>query len=123
MPTPSARERFTALDWIAVVLAAGGALVLIALAPVGGSFAAMHAHFGADLELPLLTRCVTSAAGPLVLAAPPIAALATGLRARDLGARRVGIVVAFVLALAGIALCFVGYYLPLWEVAGAIRAE
>lgn len=123
LPQTPAREPLTALDWIAVVVALGGPLVLLALAPIGSTFAATYADFGSDVALPALTRFTTSIVGPAVLALPPVVALGLGLRARTIGARRAGVVLAFVLAAVGVVVCVIGDYLPLWQVAGAIRAD
>lgn len=117
------REPFTALDWIAVVLAVLGAGSMLWLAAIGPTFAAMYRDFGSATELPMLTRFTTSLWGPALLALPVLGVLGAGLRAHAISARRLGVVLAFVLALGGIALCYVGDYLPIWQVADAIRAE
>jgi hypothetical protein len=116
------REPLTALDGIAVVLAALGALVLLALVSVGGAFEAMYADFGLE-TLPSLTRWTCSPIGPIVLATPSLVSLALGLRARPIATRRMGIVLAFALALAGLVLCYVGLHLPLWQIAGSVSAD
>ncbi len=117
---PRAREPFTALDWIAVVFTVFLSLVVVALAPIGATFRAMYADFGSE-TLPLLTQFTTSMFGPPSLALVPSVVLGVGLRATRIGARRAGVVAAFVLALVAFAVCYVGDYLPVWQVADAVR--
>lgn len=118
------REELTALDGIAIVvvgLATAALLVFPVL--VGAPTAAMFRDFGG--ELPALTHFTTSWYGPpslAIIAAIP-AALGAGSRRSPVGARRLAIVVAFTLALFALAVCFVGVYLPIFAVAGAVSAE
>lgn len=123
MPTPPTREPFTALDWIAVVLTAGATLTLVGFVAASASFRNMYQDFGSAETLPMLTRVATWPIAPLLLAQPTIILLALGLRARAIGMRRAGVVLAFVWALAAIALLAVGFYMPLWQIADAVRAD
>lgn len=121
MSAAPTREPLTALDGIAVALVVASAGALLWLGVFGAQMQAMYADFGADLELPLLTRFTTSVWGPPLCALPVLAVLGVGLGARPIARRRAGIVLAFVLVL--VAAVYAGDYLPLWQVAGAIRAD
>ncbi len=120
---PPPREPFTALDWIAVVVAAAATFGLVMMTPVAQSFRDMYADFGTTrAELPWLTRMVTMQLAPSAMALPPAIALVLGQRAYGIGARRAGVVLSFVLALTGLMLCWVGFYMPIWQVADAIHS-
>jgi hypothetical protein len=106
----------TALDWIAAALGwlLAGALILFALlyAP---SFRKMFEDFGGDL--PVLTRLVLTPWPALVACAIATATLVGGVALR----RRALIVLGFFLALGGLGLCVAGVYLPIVEIAGAVK--
>ena len=93
--------------------------------PIAGrSFAGMFEDMGSRATLPLLTRLATSAWFPLVLALPVAAFLVFGRQAcRPLQRRRAWVVGAFVLGGFAFGLCLVGVYLPVFAVAGAVKAE
>ena len=116
-PTP-----LSALDWIAASLALllDVALVLFALVHAP-SFRGMFADFGG--ELPLLTRLVLTPWPALVICAAATALVLTGvaLTRSAMGLRRGLIVLGFLVALIGLGVCVVGVYLPIVEVAGAVR--
>lgn len=119
----SQREPLTALDGVAVVLALGATLAVALMLPVAQSFHGMYADLGTEhAQLPWLTRAVTLPLAPLVLALAPSAALVVGWRAHALGARRIAVVVAFTLALIALALCCVGFYLPIWQIADSVAS-
>lgn len=116
-------ERFTVLDWIGVVLAAFSAVGLLLFPVAGRTFAGMYKDFGSSGDLPGLTRLATSAWFPPLLALFVGASIAMGLRRRPLGVRRAWVVSAFVLGGVSFGLCLVGAYLPVFAIAGAVRAE
>lgn len=106
----------TALDWIAAALGwlLAGALVLFALVHAPG-FRKMFEEFGG--ELPVLTRLVLTPWPALAACAVATATLVGGVALR----RRALIVIGFFLALGGLGLCVAGVYLPIFEVAGAVK--
>lgn len=116
-PTP-----LTALDWIAAALAwlLAAALVLFGLV-YAQSFRGMFADFGG--ELPRLTRLVLTPWPALAFCAAATALVLAGvaLTRRAMGLRRALIVVGFLVALIGLVLCVGGVYLPIAEIAGAVR--
>jgi len=118
----ASRQPFTALDWIGTVVA-GCSIAAMVLFPVG-SFGAMFRDLGAREELPLLTRMALSPWFRVAFALPAVAAIALGLRApRPMAQRRAWIAVAFVLGGVGLGLCVVAMYLPIFEIAGKIKAD
>jgi len=112
----------TALDWIAVVLSGLVCLNLLAFPLlISPTYATMFEDFSASL--PGLTRLSLqtwfSAVGLLAV----FGLQAYGLiRPMGLGKRRAIIVGAFMLALTWTGLCWLGLYLPIVELAGAIEA-
>src|SRR5262245_54129647 len=122
-PAPPA---FTALDWIAVVLAALVVLVLFAFPfTIAPSFAQMFAEFGGTL--PAVTRAaLTPWAVPslgLVAASPTaIAVAAPALGLESIGLRRSLVVIGFLLGLAVLAAAMYALYAPMFELAGKIKA-
>ncbi len=120
----SPHERFTILDWLGTV-AAGFSVVGLLLFPIAGwSFAGMFEDMGSRASLPLLTRLATSAWFPLALAVPVVVSLAFGLRASTRLSRRLAWVVgAVILVGAAFGLCLIGTYLPVFAIAGAVKAE
>jgi type II secretory pathway component PulF len=120
-----ARRPLDGLDAILLGLcgAALGAF-LVARAVLAPRFAEMFADLGG--RLPTATRLSLSTALPVGASALCGSFAAVGLVVRRRGARRLGLVL-LVLALlvpvlAGVA-CVVGLYLPIFRLAGAIRAE
>jgi hypothetical protein len=117
-------ERFTGLDWLGALVAGFSVVSLVVFPLAGRSFARMFDDFGSRENLPLLTQWATSPWGPIALAIPTGVALAFGLGASaPLRRRRAWIVGAVLLGCASCALCLVGLYLPIFVLAGAIRAD
>lgn len=112
--------RFTALDWIALIVAAIGALVLCGCAFVSSAFGGMYRDFGG--ALPLATRiAVKPWSGPLA-ALPPLALLVgTMLATTRLAARRRAIIVAFAIELITIGAYAYALYAPLFLVASRVH--
>lgn len=122
-PVTDARANaFTVLDWIGTALAAS-ALVGLAALPLGG-FRAMFRDLGSPETLPLLTRVALLPGFTLVAALPSAALLALGLwRSQPLVRRRVGVALSFVLACVAIGVTLLAMYLPVFAMAGAIKAD
>jgi len=121
--TKAAAAEFTVLDWIGTLFASGAIVALLAFPAAVGSFAAMYSDFG-DVELPLLTRMVLRPWVPPLLAVAPLVLLVLGLRPQhSLRRRRLFVVSAFVVACLLAALCVAGVWMPMFELAGAVRAE
>jgi hypothetical protein len=115
---------FTILDWGGTVVAGFSAVGLLSFPVVGRSFAAVFRDFGDAERLPALTRLAISGWFPIALGLVVGTGVTLGVRqASDLGRRRAWIVGAFVVGAAGFALCLVGVYLPIFALAGAIKAE
>lgn len=122
--TASAREPFTALDWIGVVAAGFSCVSLLAFPIAGRAFAQMFEDVGSRASMPLLTQLATSFWFPLVLAVPVGTCLGFGLqRRRPLQGRRAWVAGAFVLGCLFFGLCLVGTYLPVFAIADAVKAE
>ncbi len=115
------RSQLTAFDWIGIVLVAVVASLLftvpIASAP---TFEKMFREF--SVELPPLTRLVLR---PWFAIGGGLASLATcalaAKRSLSIAKRRLFIVLGFVVGLAAIALCLIGLYLPVFQLAGSIQ--
>jgi hypothetical protein len=113
----------TTLDWIGAIVAGAMTVALLCFPLVGRTFARMYADLSTTPQ-PMLTRWCTSVWFPLLLGALALGALLAGLRpGAPLSRRRSGVVAAFVLAGLGIALCLAGAYLPIFRMAGAIKAD
>jgi len=120
--SPTTAQRFTTLDWVALVAAAWVIMGLLAF-PVA-SFRRMFDDFGARDAMPLATRFVLWPGARIVLAAPAVISVGLGLRARHLRSRRrTWFVVALVLGLIGAGVCLVSMYLPIFTLADAIKAD
>ena len=116
-------QDFTTLDWIGTLIAATTALGLLVFPIAAQSFATMFREFGSR-DLPALTRLALSWWFPVVLALPVIATFGLGLRgSAPIQHRRAWVVVAFVLGCFGIGICLVGVYLPIFSLAGSIKAS
>lgn len=114
---------FTVLDWIGVVLAGLAAVGLLGFPIVGASFGGMYGDFGSQ-ALPLLTRLAVSLWFPPLLGALVAAAIAVAVTRRaSLTVRRGLVVGAFVVGAVSLASCCVAVYLPIFQLAGQIRAE
>lgn len=117
------QQPLTALDWIAALVAGTNLVALLAFPVIGRSFGAIFQDLG-GANLPLLTRLATSFWFPGAMAVPGAAALAMALRAKvPLATRRAWIIGAFATAVAGLALCGLGLYLPLFRIGDAIKAD
>jgi hypothetical protein len=123
MPSLPASGDLTVLDWIGVFLTILVGLDLLAFPVIGARYQALYADFGSH-GLPLLTRLAVSLWFPPMVGALVAAAIAVGLTRRfALRARRSLVAVAFVLGAICLALCWVGVYLPIFQLAGQIRSE
>ena len=113
---------FTVLDWVGLVLVLLPVSFLLTwpwlLAP---AYRSMFSDFGG--ELPLLTQLVLSPWLTLAFAVVSLGLVggAALLRGASIGNRRALAVVAFVVALVGVAMCFLGVYLPIFQLADAIE--
>lgn len=111
----------TAVDMVAVVVAGLAALALAVFPFIAASFARIFRDLGGDL--PVFTRMVLVPWQP-VLALVSAGLIVFGLRApRALRARRVAIAAAFAVAFFSFAACVVGLYLPIFAMAGSIKAD
>jgi hypothetical protein len=116
----------TVLDWIGTVIAlvSTGGLFLWPFS-AGPAFRQIFLEIGTD-ALPTLTElAVTSwfapALGLVSLGSTFVGALAA--QALPIGTRRALIVTGFIIAVAGLALCLAGAYLPIVDLAGAVRGQ
>jgi hypothetical protein len=113
-----AREPLTTLDSIGAALAGFTSLGLLAFPIAGRSFATMFEDFGSRVQLPLLTRLATSIWFPPTLGVLVAAWVVAGIVGRlPMSQRRGCIVGAFIGGCVGIALCLIGAYLPIFELA------
>ncbi len=116
----SEREHaFTVLDWIGAIVTAFAIVGLVSLSAYGGAFRGMYADFG-DVALPALTTVVMKPFVPPLLGVVAALPLALAARRAPIRARRLAVVAAFVLACAFAAVCLVGLYMPMFELAGSI---
>ncbi len=123
-PSRALEEEFTVLDWIGAIVAGSFSLALLLFPIAGQTFSSMFRDFGSSDQLPLLTQAAVSSWFPIALAAVALATLARGIRATiPLRRRRKWVVCAFLLGGFGFGLCLVGAYLPIFSLAGAVRAE
>jgi hypothetical protein len=116
-------EPLTILDSIGIVVVCSALCALFVfpftLAP---SFEVMFRDFGGEPSA--LTRWVLSKWFAPALATVPAACVAAALgfrRTAPIRERRSLVVAAFVLALGALALCLIGLYLPIVELAGSIQ--
>jgi hypothetical protein len=116
-------ERLTALDGIALFLTGLLASVLFAFPyVVGPSFRVMFDEFCRKDALPPLTNLALSVWFPSVLGAVTASGPAfCGISSISLAYRRGVLVAAFVFGCAALAVCLVGMYLPIFELAGKIK--
>jgi hypothetical protein len=120
----SAPRIWTSGDIIGAVLAATPIVVLL-LFPLlwGRAFARLFDDLGAA-KLPLLTRVATSWWAPLTGAIGAGALLGASLRRGvRMGTRRWLVVGSFFVGAACMVALFVGLYLPLFALAGSIKAD
>lgn len=122
MSSDDARSSFTVLDWIGALFAGLAIAVLFSISLYVSRFRAMYADFG-DVALPALTAIVTQPYVPPLLALGAALPLANAFRRTPLRSRRVSVAAAFVLACGFLAVCAIGLYMPIFEIAGSIRAE
>ncbi len=122
---PPPLEPFTVLDRIGTgitVFPVAALLFFHALA--GRAFAQMFRDFGALGALPPLTALSISWWFPAVLGLAPLGALVRGVLAgTPVPERRTWIVGAFLMACVGLAVCTAGVYLPIFDLAGKIKAD
>ena len=84
----------------------------------------MFHDLGSADDLPLLTRIVLFPGASVALATPALIAFVVAFLGRQpLARRRTWIVAAFGLGLLGMALCLVAMYLPIFSLAGRIKAD
>jgi hypothetical protein len=119
------REELSALDGIAVVITGLQAAFLFVFPwLVGRSFQNMFADFGMASPLPLLTRLALTVWFPMTLGATTATGPVLGaIPAVPLTIRRRALIAAFVFGCAAIGACLVGLYLPIFDLAGKIKAE
>ena len=116
--------RLGAADAVLASIALVTALGLAALHLYGAAeMTAMFEDFGGDVVLPLLTRVVISPGYGLVVALCAIGLCAAGvwLRFRGRPGGRAFLATATLVSVVGTVLFVVGAYLPVFELAGAIR--
>ena len=121
----SSVRSFSVLDWSGVAVVCKTIVALASLPPyLAPRFSQMFADFGGTL--PALTRWITSYPWLGPLAALVLAMLvAAGLAAPplSLGSRRRLLVVAFLVAGGALALFVWGLYMPIFALAGSLKAE
>jgi hypothetical protein len=123
-PTAERAGVFTALDWLGMMHAGFSALGLLLFPVAGRSFGSMFRDLGSGEQLPALTKLAISGWFPILLGLVVLSLVLTGLRrALPLSRRRLALVGAFVLGGAGIGVCLIGIYLPIFAVADAVQAE
>jgi hypothetical protein len=119
------REELSALDGIAVATTSLQAAFLCAFPWLAGRFfQSMFADIGTASPLPLLTRLAVTVWFPVTLGATTASGPVLGcIPAVPLAIRRRTLIAAFVFGCAAIGACLVGLYLPIFELAGKIKAE
>lgn len=122
MSSDDAGSSFTVLDWIGALFAGVAIALLVSLSLYAPRFRAMYADFG-DVALPTLTAIVTQPCVPPLLALVAALPLANAFRRTPLRSRRFWVAAAFVLACGFLAVCAIGLYMPIFAIAGTIRAE
>jgi amino acid transporter len=121
-PPPADPQKLAALDWIG--LGAAGLLIVRLLAFGFGGWQTMFRDMGSLDELPWLTRVTLLPWVPPVLALPVVAAVVMFWRCRrKQRGRRRWLLAAVVLGCVAFAMCIVAVYLPIFTLAGKIRAE
>jgi hypothetical protein len=106
-----------------IVLSTLGAIGLFLFPLASGPFAAMFKDMG-DAELPLLTRVALSAWFPIGLGVVVVAGAVAGARGGGpLSRRRALILVSAIFAIGGMIACVIGMYLPIFALAGKIKAD
>ncbi len=115
-------QALTALDWVAIVIAVGGALTLAQAGFTSApAFGEMYAEFDSSQSLPALTKFALKPWAALLIATPAIVMLASAWYADALPRRRVFIVGAFIAAVIGWGVFLWAMYLPIFDVAGAVN--
>jgi hypothetical protein len=119
----SDEERLQSLDIAGIVTSALGAIGLFLFPLASAPFAAMFKDLG-GAELPVLTRVALTAWFPLLLGGIASTCAFLGARLRgSISRRRALIVVAVLVAGAGVIACVIGMYLPIFTLAGSIKAD
>jgi hypothetical protein len=91
---------------------------------IGASFGSIFAEFGnRPDDLPWLTRLAIGTWYPLSAGAVVLGVAVAAQRARSLGARRLSILAAVALGLLAGTSVIVGFYLPIFRLAGLIKAD
>jgi uncharacterized BrkB/YihY/UPF0761 family membrane protein len=117
-------EAPTAGDLIGAMIGLVVALGLISFPSTTTEHAKMLADFGRVDRMPLLTQLALGRALPIGLGVVVLAMIAYAARSRRrLVERRAILVGAFAVGGLGLAVLFVGAMLPIWQLAGAIRAD
>jgi hypothetical protein len=116
-------ERLQSLDIAGIVTSALGAIGLFLFPLASAPFAGMFKDFG-NVELPLLTRVALTTWFPISLGCLAAACAFLGVRMRSsLPRRRALILVAVLSAAGGMIACVIGMYLPIFALAGSIKAD
>jgi hypothetical protein len=116
-------ERLQSLDVAGLVLSTFGAIGLFLFPLASAPFGAMFKDLG-NAELPLLTRVALTTWFPISLGGLAVACAFLGARLRgSLSRRRALILVAVIAAAGGMIACVIGMYLPIFTLAGSIKAE
>ena len=109
------------LDHVGSALAALMCLALAGWSIPASTFGAMQRDLGG--ELPWLTGVTTNPMVALALGVASGVAWFVARRIPNLQRRRIVIAAVFVTASVLLAVCIVGAYLPVFRIAGAVRAE
>jgi hypothetical protein len=118
-------EHLTAGDGIAMIITGMQAALLLAFPwVVGWRFEQMFLEFGATTGLPLLTRLALSIWFPVSLGAATALGPVLGcISAVPLRHRRAALVATFVFGWAALGVCMTGVYVPIFGLAGRIKAD
>jgi hypothetical protein len=121
MSESQAIQKLTILDWVGITFVIFQIIGLFAFPKLALAFKDMFTDFGGPL--PLLTRVVIkpwfSILVGIVCSGVFLLQLLDPIKSR-IGRRRTVIVLSFLVALAGYAICIVGLYLPIFKIAGSI---
>jgi hypothetical protein len=120
-----ASQAFTTLDWIGAILAVGLSLALLIFPFAWGRSVALTFEDLNAAQLPSLTTLVLSQwFAPLLGTSAAVGTVVGGAsKTVPIGRRRACVVAGFLVALIGFTVCLVGAYLPMFEIAGAIKAD
>lgn len=116
-------QDFTVLDWVGTIMSAVGVIFLLSWPwTYGRAFSSMFADVGGPL--PAITSIAIGGwIAPLVgIVAGALIVSGCFRKAASLNRRRVSIVIGFVVAFGGVAFCLWATYLPIMDLAGAVKA-